>query len=40
MKTVKLYSYNKYQATPGCIAKYCKDCHVWFCVNGTICYDE
>lgn len=30
----------KYKATPECIAKYCKDCHKWFYVNGAICYDE
>lgn len=30
----------KYKATPECIAKYCKDCHVWFHVNGAIYYDN
>lgn len=30
----------KYQATPECIAKYCKDCHKWFYVNGAIYYDR
>ena len=32
--------FHKYKATPECIAKYCKDCHKWFYVNGAICYDE
>lgn len=32
--------FHKYQATPECIAEYCKSCHVWFYVNGAICYDE
>lgn len=31
--------FHKYQATPECIAEYCKDCHVWFYVNGVRCYD-
>lgn len=30
----------KYKATPESIARYCKDCHKWFYVNGAICYDE
>lgn len=30
----------KYKATPECIAEYCKDCHVWFHVNGAIYYDN
>lgn len=29
----------KYQATPECIAEYCKTCKVWFYVNGARCYD-
>lgn len=32
--------FHKYQATPGCIAEYCKTCHVWFHVNGAIYYDN
>lgn len=35
----KKYLY-KYKATPERIARYCKDCHVWFYVNGAIYYDE
>lgn len=31
--------FHKYQATPGCIAEYCKTCKVWFYVNGARCYD-
>lgn len=31
--------FHENQATPECIAEYCKDCHVWFYVNGAICYD-
>ena len=30
----------KYKATPESIARYCKDCHKWFYVNGAIYYDE
>ncbi|EEX69991.1 hypothetical protein [Mitsuokella multacida] len=31
--------FHKYQATPECIAEYCKTCKVWFYVNGARCYD-
>lgn len=31
--------FHENQATPECIAEYCKDCKVWFYANGARCYD-